>query len=73
MSEQIAGELRGVAAGAGHLLDPEQDRLRVFGDDRVDGFEEQLGVGGAEHLQHLVEADLVATEGDSEGRPHAIA
>ena len=38
VGEQVAGELRGVAAGAGHLLDPEQDRLRILGDDCVDRF-----------------------------------
>ena len=48
VGEQVAGELGGVAARAGHLLDPEQDPLRVFGDDRVDRVEEQLGIGGAE-------------------------
>ena len=64
VGEQVAGELKGVAARLGHLLDPEQDRLRVFGDNRVDRVEEQLRVGGAEHLQHLVKADVVAAEGD---------
>ncbi len=64
MGEEVAGELGGVAAGAGHPLDSEQDGLRVLGDDCVDRFEQQLGVGGAKHLQHLVEADLAAAEGD---------
>ena len=56
VGEQVAGELGRVAAGAGHLLDPEQDALGVLGDDRVDRVEEQLGVGGAEQLEHRVRA-----------------
>ena len=64
VGEQVAGELGRVAARARHPLDPEQHRLRVLGDDRVDGVEEQVGVGGAEHLQHVVELDVLAAEGD---------
>ena len=48
MGQEVAGELGGVAAGAGHLLDAQQDALGVFGDYGVNGFEEELGVGGAE-------------------------
>ena len=46
VTEQVTGELRRVAARAGHLLDLDQDTPRVLGGDRVDGAEQELGVGG---------------------------
>ncbi len=64
MGEQVAGELGWVAAGASHLLDPEQDTSWVLGDHRVDGVKEQLGVGSPEQLQHVVEFDMTAAVGD---------
>ena len=58
VGEQVAGELGRVAPRARHLLDPEQDALRVLGDHRVDGLEEQLRVDRADHLEHRLELDL---------------
>ena len=64
MGQQVARELRRVAPGAGHPLHPQQHRPRVLGGDRVDRLEQQLGVGGPEHLQHRVELDRAAAEGE---------
>ena len=42
----------------------EQRRPHVAGGDRVDGAEHEVGVGGAEHREHVLERDLAARVGD---------
>ena len=53
VGKQVAGELGRVATGARPSSRRSSSTAsRVFGDHRVDRFEEQLRVGGAEQLQH---------------------
>ena len=64
MGDQVAGELAGVAPGAGEPLDGLERRARVPIGERVGGIEEEIGVGGAEHLNDLVGGHGLAAEGD---------
>ena len=61
---EVAEEAAEVAAGVGQPRGGEQRRARVAGGDGVDRAEQQVGVGGAEHGQHVLERDAAAGVGD---------
>ena len=64
VGDQIGRESRRVTAAAGKGGDDLQRGAPVLGRDRVGGAEEQLGIGDAEHCEHVVGRDLVAAVGD---------
>jgi hypothetical protein len=64
VGKQVAGELGRVAARRREPLDRLQGCLRVLGGHRVHRLEEQVRIGGAEQLEHRIELDLLAAEGD---------
>ena len=61
---EVAEEAAEVAARVGQPRGGEQRRARVAGGDGVDGAEHEVGVGGAEHRQHVLERDAAARVGD---------
>ena len=54
---EVGEEAAEVAAGLGEPGGGEQRGARVAGGDRVDGAEQQVGVRGAEHREHVVQGD----------------
>ena len=64
VAEQVAGELRHVAARARQPLRDLERGATVAGGDRVGGGEDQVGVGDPEHGEHVVGAQLLAAVGD---------
>ena len=56
---QVMQDLAGIAAGCGQARGGAHRRRTIAGDDRVDGLEQLLGVGDAEHRQHIRRGDHV--------------
>ena len=61
---EVAHELRDVPTRCRQTLDSEQGGLRVVVAERLGGVEDQLRVGYAEHLEHVVELHLSPAVGD---------
>ena len=65
MGGQVAHELDGVAARVGQLLDARRaPRAASWAISASVVREDQLGVGDVEHLEHVLERDLLAAVGD---------
>ena len=64
VAEQVPGETGRVAAGTGDLFDRSEDSGGIALNHLVDHAEEQVGIGGTEYLEHVVERHFVAAVGD---------
>jgi hypothetical protein len=64
VGDEVARKLGGIAAGLDQPLGRSESSLSVLGCDRLGGVEDQVGVGDAEHREHVVGGDARAAVGD---------